>query len=31
VDNFKGTIVLEDRVAGERDKGSRFIVTLPSA
>lgn len=31
VDNFKGTIVLEDRVTGERDKGSRFIVTLPSA
>jgi signal transduction histidine kinase len=31
VDNFKGTIVLEDRVTGERDKGIRFIVTLPSA
>ncbi len=31
VDNYGGTITVEDRLPGERQKGSRFVVTLPAA
>ncbi len=31
VDNYGGTITVEDRMPGERQKGSRFVVTLPAA
>jgi PAS domain S-box-containing protein len=31
VDNFGGTIAVEDRMPGERMRGTRFIVTLPAA
>ncbi len=31
VDNYHGSIVLEDRVPGDRKQGSRFIVALPAA
>jgi PAS domain S-box-containing protein len=30
VNKFNGKIIVEDRVAGDRSKGSRFIVTLPA-
>jgi PAS domain S-box-containing protein len=31
VNNFSGSIVVEDRAPGEFKKGARFIVTLPAA
>jgi PAS domain S-box-containing protein len=31
VDNYGGTITVEDRVPGDRGQGTRFIVTLPAA
>ncbi len=31
IDNFGGTIAVEDSMPGELNKGTRFIVTLPAA
>jgi signal transduction histidine kinase len=31
VDNYGGTITVEDRIPGQKQSGSRFIVTLPAA
>ena len=31
VDNYNGTITVEDRIPGQRQKGSRFVVMLPAA
>ncbi|HEY3274182.1 MAG TPA: PAS domain-containing sensor histidine kinase [Methanocella sp.] len=30
VDSFNGTIVLEDRVQGDRGQGTRIVITLPA-
>ena len=31
IDNYGGTIAVEDRVPGDQKQGTRFIVTLPAA
>jgi signal transduction histidine kinase len=31
VDDYGGSVKVEDRVAGDRSKGSRFIVVLPAS
>jgi len=31
VDSYGGTITVEDRIGGQRQNGSRFVVTLPAA